>query len=259
MTSSLNTCLTHRLRRRRFRRFHLCHAGPQIGAQKSSDVPPKRPYRKKMVVHSPPAKRDGEAGAGVGTGAGAGAGDASGTAHEAMSNSALLGDLLQQDDVAAVTTVHDFGLWEGNKPPDRTPVIDDVKINDEADPKLEDADRISVASSPEARPPPHAGNLPPLNPFTPEWFEKIINAAATTAATAAATAAIAGSSRPPAASTPSPVDSSAPRRLNDRKVPDFWEDRPEFWFRIFDAHLAHFNPTETRSFDALLPLSLIHI
>ena len=53
---------------------------------------------------------------------------------------------------------------------------------------------------------------------------------------------------------PTPSDPAVPRRLNDRKVPDFWEDRPEFWFRIFDAHLSHFAPSEQRCFDALLPL-----
>ena len=47
---------------------------------------------------------------------------------------------------------------------------------------------------------------------------------------------------------------ATPRRLNDRKIPDFWEDKPEFWFHIFDSHLAHFNPTEQRCFEALLPL-----
>ena len=71
------------------------------------------------------------------------------------------------------------------------------------------------------------------------------------AAATAAASAVASGSRP----SPPPSSSlSAPRRLNDRKVPDFWEDRPEYWFRIFDAHLAHFNPTKKQCFDALLPL-----
>ena len=88
---------------------------------------------------------------------------------------------------------------------------------------------------------------PPLNPFTPEWFAQVIGAAASAAATA-----VANTSRAPvAAASPNP---HVPRRLNDRKVPDFWEDRPEFWFRIFDAHLAHFSPSEQRCFVALLPL-----
>ena len=94
-------------------------------------------------------------------------------------------------------------------------------------------------------PPPPAG----LNPFTPEWFAQIIGAAAA-AAGAAATAATTAATR----ATPPSGSAAAPRRLNDRKVPDFWEDRPEFWFRIFDAHLSHFKPSERRCFDALLPL-----
>ena len=123
-----------------------------------------------------------------------------------------------------------------------------------------DEDRISTAGDANGIPPPAPGvpppaaNAPPgLNPFTPEWFAQIINAAATTAATAAATAVAGG--RPPTTQTsPAPQNPAAPRRLNDRKVPDFWEDRPEFWFQIFDAHLGHFNPTEKQCFDALLPL-----
>ena len=111
--------------------------------------------------------------------------------------------------------------------------------------KNDDPDRISLADN--AAPPPNTGNHPPINPFTPEWFAQIIGAAATAAATA-----VANTPRP---ATPSPAaPSSTPRRLNDRKVPDFWEDRPEYWFRIFDAHLSHFNPPEQRCFDALLPL-----
>ena len=113
-----------------------------------------------------------------------------------------------------------------------------------------DADRISVAEDAESIPPP-AAQPPPaahpgLNPFTPEWFAQVIGAAATAAATA-----VANSPRQSNSPTPNPV---GPRRLNDRKVPDFWEDRPEFWFQIFDAHLGHFNPTEKQCFDALLPL-----
>ena len=73
------------------------------------------------------------------------------------------------------------------------------------------------------------------------------------AAVSAAATAVAATPRP-AASTTSASHSSAPRRLNDRKVPDFWEDNPDFWFRIFDAHLSHFAPSEMRCFDALLPL-----
>ena len=76
----------------------------------------------------------------------------------------------------------------------------------------------------------------------------MIGAAVSAAATAVASA------RPAPPPDAANTSSSAPRRLNDRKVPDFWEDKPDFWFRIFDAHLAHFNPTERRCFDALLPL-----
>ena len=46
----------------------------------------------------------------------------------------------------------------------------------------------------------------------------------------------------------------APTKLSDRKVPDFWESKPEEWFRIFDAHLAFFRPSEEASFNTLLPL-----
>ena len=35
---------------------------------------------------------------------------------------------------------------------------------------------------------------------------------------------------------------------------DFWESKPEEWFRIFDAHLAFFRPSEEESFNTLLPL-----
>ena len=70
------------------------------------------------------------------------------------------------------------------------------------------------------------------------------------AVSAAATAVAATPRQSPSSST----FSAAPRRLNERKVPDFWEDKPDFWFRIFDAHLSHFAPSEMRCFDALLPL-----
>ena len=93
--------------------------------------------------------------------------------------------------------------------------------------------------------PPPSANHPPLNPFTPEWFAQVIGAAATAVATA-----VANTPHPP----PVAHNSSAPRRLNNRKVPHFWEDKPQFWFQIFDAHLAHFQPSERGCFDALLPL-----
>ena len=85
---------------------------------------------------------------------------------------------------------------------------------------LHDADKISVGSVSDVTPPPSTGSHPPLNPFTPEWFAQLVSTAASAAATA-----VANSARPAAAPGAS---HSAPRRLNDRKVPDFWEDRPEF-------------------------------
>ena len=103
---------------------------------------------------------------------------------------------------------------------------------------------ISVVS--DVTPPPNSDLPPGLNPFTPEWFAKIIGAAAS----AAASAAVSSAMRP----TPAVPSLTTPRRLNERKIPDFWEDRPEFWFQIFDAHLGHFNPSERQCFDTLLPL-----
>ena len=97
---------------------------------------------------------------------------------------------------------------------------------------------------------PSATGNPQLNPFTPEWFAQIIGAAASAAATAAVRA---DRPRNPAP-VPVPAAAPPPRQLNERKIPDFWEDKPDFWFRIFDAHLAHFTPSEQRCFDTLLPL-----
>ena len=173
-----------------------------------------------------------------------------------------------EDLLGGATTVHDFAAWTDGRPPDRTQVDvhserdgGDTNVNVNVttrrgqtlapDIHASDEDKISVAGSvSDVTPPPGAGSHPnpQLNPFTPEWFAQLVGAAANAAATAAATA-VAGSQRP--APPPNPA---APRRLNDRKVPDFWEDRPEYWFRIFDAHLAHFNPSEEHCFDALLPL-----
>ena len=165
---------------------------------------------------------------------------------------------------------HEFDAWNGDLPPgilppqlDGQPEVKDGKVNanvttrkgkssptgtqaDSGGARAKDSsqqDNVSVVS--DVTPPPNHGGFPQLNPFTPEWFQQMIGAAVSAAATA-----VANSARP----APSTSPSSAPRRLNDRKVPDFWEDKPEFWFRIFDAHLAHFNPTERRCFDALLPL-----
>ena len=83
----------------------------------------------------------------------------------------------------------------------------------------------------------------PDNP--PPWLSQVINAAVTAAATAVAAL--------PQRSAP-PKSAMAPTKLSDRKVPDFWESKPEEWFRIFDAHLAFFNPSEEACFNTLLPL-----
>ena len=155
--------------------------------------------------------------------------------------------------------LQDFASWDGDNQAastNDTPAKEDINVNVHVNAggatggatltgdRGRDDDKISVAGSVSGS----AHHTPP-NPFTPDWFAQIIGAAASAAATAAITASSSStSSRPP------PPDPSAPRRLNDRKVPDFWEDRPEFWFRIFDSHLSHFNPSEQRCFDALLPL-----
>ena len=172
--------------------------------------------------------------------------------------------------VAAATPVeHDFDAWNGDVPPGAQTERVDAEREKETEhinanvtvrkrggrvltsiEEHDDREDLLTGDGDDIR---NAGQVPPtmpsgLNPFTPEWFAQIIGAAATAAATAVATA---NASQPSPRSAP---PGAAPRRLNDRKVPDFWEDRPEFWFRIFDAHLAHFNPTEKRCFDALLPL-----
>ena len=161
-------------------------------------------------------------------------------------------DLLGGDEVA------DFDAWDGDKPPARTHIEvhaaseQDVSSNvtirrhKRATGLTNEEDKISLADSvADDLPPPvrdgagagaGPGALPQLNPFTPEWFAQLVGAAATAAATAVATA----NQKAPA---PAPLNPAAPRSLNDRKVPDFWEDRPEFWFRIFDAHLFHFKPS----------------
>ena len=82
----------------------------------------------------------------------------------------------------------------------------------------------------------------PDNP--PPWLSQVINAAVTAAATAVAALPRSAPARP----------TMAPTKLSDRKVPDFWESKPEEWFRIFDAHLAFFNPSQEASFNTLLPL-----
>ena len=79
----------------------------------------------------------------------------------------------------------------------------------------------------------------------PAWLAQVINAAVSAAATA-----VAALPQRPAIQR----SAMAPTKLSDRKVPDFWESKPEEWFRIFDAHLAFFQPTEEASFNTLLPL-----
>ena len=154
-----------------------------------------------------------------------------------------MGDLLGDG-----STLHDFS-WQGDNP---AKIEEEVILpsggirRDNLTDANDDADKISLAGSVAGG----AGDQPQLNPFTPEWFAQVIGAAATAAATA-----VANSSRQPTLSTPPTTSSSsAPRRLNERKIPDFWEDRPEFWFRIFDAHLSHFSPSDQKCFDTLLPL-----
>ena len=172
---------------------------------------------------------------------------------------------------------HDFDAWNGDNPPGTSSIDaqvhatiedkEDDEVHDNvttrrvkrgtgaltsgrADDQMPDLDKISYGESvSDVTPPPNtassSSNYPQLNLFTPEWFTQMIGAAVSAAASA-----VANTPRPP--STPSRPD--VPRRLNDRKVPDFWEDKPDFWFRIFDAHLAHFEPSEIKCFDALLPL-----
>ena len=82
----------------------------------------------------------------------------------------------------------------------------------------------------------------------PPWLSQVINAAVTAAATAVAAIPQRSSQ---SSSTRSPM---APTKLSDRKVPDFWESKPEEWFRIFDAHLDFFKPSQDASFNTLLPL-----
>ena len=190
----------------------------------------------------------------------------------------LLGNLLDPQEPVR----HDFDLWDGNNPPGFNAgrqIEVQAEINGAAtereninvttrrprdgvftsatdlpdgavgtDNAADNTDKISVAGSvSDVTPPPNTHNHPPLNPFTAEWFAQLVETAATAAATA-----VANSSRAPP--PPPAFNPLAPRRLNDRKVPDFWEEKPELWFNIFDAHLFHFNPSEKQCFDALLPL-----
>ena len=165
---------------------------------------------------------------------------------------------------------HEFAAWNGNVPPGievdavvHAATGQEQHVNVTTRKKYTEAftggqgdaaksaeeDKISVVSDVTPPPPPsgQAGNHPQINPFTQEWFANLIGAAASAAAHAAVAAP-----RPAAPAPPPPT--TVPRRLNERKIPDFWEDKPDFWFRIFDAHLAHFSPSEIKCFDALLPL-----
>ena len=229
-----------------------------------------------MVVHSPAkfeVRRPQGAAAGAAAAVDAAAEDtvppsvlAAQPAAQPTAEADLLGGL-----DAATTREDDLAAWNGGAPPGMKNSIEvhaDTHAGNEEEVKINsdnvttrrgrrlgaaDEDNISVVSDVTA--PPGSGTHPPLNPFTPEWFAQIIGAAAS----AAATAAISAHTKTPSTSSSSPSPSSsssstAPRRLNERKVPDFWEDKPDFWFRIFDAHLAHFNPSERQCFDTLLPL-----
>ena len=198
-----------------------------------------------MVVHSPPTKKevppqrenDHEIPPAVLAAAAAERAGALGNLQPAAAAAALPPaeeDLLGLNDAQVLAQVEVHAEREdGDVRADRERVRGNL-----TDANVRDDDRISAAGS-------EAGDNPQLNPFTPEWFAQIIGAAATAAATAVATS----SRSPSSSSTP-----TAPRRLNERKVPDFWEDRPEFWFRIFDSHLSHFSPSEQHCFDTLLPL-----
>ena len=259
------------------------------GKQKSSWVPPPRPYRHRdMVVHTPTklevlrqtaAERRAANGDGAVPPSVAAAADAAarsvGDAATA-STPAVVGDLMGDPDAdlpADHPLAQDFAAWNGNVPPGievRAEVHErgqEQQVNSNvttrrgfaatdgltAD-RVADDDKISVAGSvSDVTPPPNSSQLPQLNPFTPEWFAQLVGTAASAAASAAVQAMASSTpSRP--APAPAATPAAAPRRLNERKIPDFWEDRPEFWFRIFDAHLAHFNPSEQQSFDTLLPL-----
>ena len=45
------------------------------------------------------------------------------------------------------------------------------------------------------------------------------------------------------------------RNLHDRKVPDFWENKPTSWFHVFESHLDQATEhTERSKFALLLPL-----
>ena len=117
--------------------------------------------------------------------------------------------------------------------------LDDIHIHDE-DGGVDGDDGDAVGDDLGAS---FAGDAYPEAP--PPWLSQVINAAVTAAATAVAALP---QRQPP------PSRTLAPTKLSDRKVPDFWESQPEEWFRIFDAHLAFFRPSEDAAFNTLLPL-----
>lgn len=59
-----------------------------------------------------------------------------------------------------------------------------------------------------------------------------------------------------AAAGNAPLLQPSAKDLRDRKVPDFWDESPKAWFKIFDDHLATANPplAEGPKFSLLLPL-----
>ena len=189
-----------------------------------------------MVVHSPPAKREAKqpgtpqdvppAVLAAAATAAAGVQQQAGAQQVAVPLLQTDGDLLGLQEPAVTQA-------EIHPERKREDVVDDrVTDRDRVGRNLtggnaRDDDRISLAGS-------DATDNPQLNPFTPECFAQIIGAAATAAATA-----VASSNRPTSLSPPPAASHVTPRRLNERKVPDFWEDRPEFWFRIFDLSLIH--------------------
>ena len=121
-----------------------------------------------------------------------------------------------------VDTEHDFDAWDGGHPPGSRIQVDvhesemessnvttrrgpgPVRFNDLTDASGEaaastqrsgvtpDTDKISVVSDVTPPPPasamPSSGDHPQINPFTPEWFAQLVEAAASAAASAAVSA-----------------------------------------------------------------------
>ena len=88
---------------------------------------------------------------------------------------------------------HDFDRWDGDIPPGRRADVS-AREEEQAREHVYTETRRSLFTGGRAEgvgdasgvAPPAAGDLPQLNPFTPEWFAQIIGAAATAAATAVA-------------------------------------------------------------------------